>query len=381
MQLEGEGLVDIEPRRGAVVRSFASADLIDLYEIRALLEPAAAARAALRVEREQLDRLRGARGALGRARRATTRAIDDQIAWNEEFHAHRDRGRGQPAAARRRCAPRPASRAAFRTAFWRDEAQRAFSQTCHRELVSALAARSAERAEAVMRMHILRRERRSCVRMATTTWLTRRSPACARSSSASCSPGPFVGTLLGDFGADVIKVEAPAERRPDARLGPPAPQRPLALVVDPRAQQALGRAQPARARGPGDRRASSARRADVVLENFRPGHDGEVGARPRATCTRATRGCDLRARVRLRADRPLPRPRRASRRPARRSAACATSTATPARRRRAAASRSATRSPRSRPSRASCSRSYARDARGATGPGRRRERSPTPASR
>ena len=44
----------------------------------------------------------------------------------------------------------------FRTAFWRDEAHRAFSLTCHRELVSALVERSAERAEAVMRMHILR---------------------------------------------------------------------------------------------------------------------------------------------------------------------------------------------------------------------------------
>src|SRR6476619_6448544 len=42
VQLEGEGLVEIEPRRGALVRPFASADLIDLYEIRALLEPAAA---------------------------------------------------------------------------------------------------------------------------------------------------------------------------------------------------------------------------------------------------------------------------------------------------------------------------------------------------
>src|SRR5258705_488825 len=57
VQLEGEGLVDIEPRRGALVRPFASADLIDLYEIRVLLEPAAAARAALRVNAEQLDRL------------------------------------------------------------------------------------------------------------------------------------------------------------------------------------------------------------------------------------------------------------------------------------------------------------------------------------
>src|ERR1700712_4920 len=57
VQLEGEGLVDIEPRRGALVRSFASTDLIDLYEIRALLEPAAAARAALRASANQLARL------------------------------------------------------------------------------------------------------------------------------------------------------------------------------------------------------------------------------------------------------------------------------------------------------------------------------------
>ena len=154
VQLEGEGLVDIEPRRGALVRPFASDDLIDLYEIRALLEPAAAARAALRVDGEQLERLaalvalsdaRGGRGA---------GAIDDQIAWNEEFHALVIAASGSPrlSAALRATAGIPRS---FRTAFWSDDAHRAFSQTCHRELVSALAAGSAERAEAVMRMHIL----------------------------------------------------------------------------------------------------------------------------------------------------------------------------------------------------------------------------------
>ena len=155
VQLEGEGLVDIEPRRGALVRPFASDDLIDLYEIRALLEPAAAARAALRVDGEQLERLaalvalsdaRGGRGA---------GAIDDQIAWNEEFHAIVIEAAGSPrlSAALRATAGIPRS---FRTAFWRDDAHRAFSQTCHRELVAALAERSDERAEAVMRMHILR---------------------------------------------------------------------------------------------------------------------------------------------------------------------------------------------------------------------------------
>jgi DNA-binding GntR family transcriptional regulator len=155
VQLEGEGLVDIEPRRGAIVRSFASADLIDLYEIRVLLEPAAAARSALRASAAQLERL-AALVALSDARGGRgSEAIDDQIAWNEEFHAIVIEAAGSPrlSAALRATAGIPRS---FRSAFWRDEAHRAFSQTCHRELVSALAARSAERAEAVMRMHILR---------------------------------------------------------------------------------------------------------------------------------------------------------------------------------------------------------------------------------
>ena len=155
VQLEGEGLVDIEPRRGALVRPFASADLIDLYEVRVLLEPAAAARAALRINADQLERLQAvvARSDARGGRDAA--AIDDQIAWNEEFHAIVIEAASSPrlSAALRATAGIPRS---FRSAFWRDEGHRAFSQTCHRELVSALAEGSAERAEAVMRMHILR---------------------------------------------------------------------------------------------------------------------------------------------------------------------------------------------------------------------------------
>jgi DNA-binding GntR family transcriptional regulator len=137
------------------VRPFANADLVDLYEVRLLLEPAAAARAALRVNADQLERL-GALVALSDARGGgDAGAIDDQIAWNEQFHAIVIEAAGSPrlAAALRATAGIPRS---FRTAFWRDEAHRAFSQTCHRELVSALVERSVERSEAVMRMHILR---------------------------------------------------------------------------------------------------------------------------------------------------------------------------------------------------------------------------------
>src|SRR3954452_7665921 len=58
LQLEAQGLVEVEPNRGAVVRAFDRADLLDLYEVRALLEPAAAARAATRIDRAGIERLR-----------------------------------------------------------------------------------------------------------------------------------------------------------------------------------------------------------------------------------------------------------------------------------------------------------------------------------
>src|SRR6187431_2890956 len=57
LQLEAQGLVEVEPNRGAVVRPFDRADLLDLYEVRALLEPAAAARAARRIGPDDIGRL------------------------------------------------------------------------------------------------------------------------------------------------------------------------------------------------------------------------------------------------------------------------------------------------------------------------------------
>ena len=59
--------------------------------------------------------------------------------------------------------------------------------------------------------------------------------------------GPFVGTLLGDFGADVIKVEAPPSGDPMrdwGRLRHNDHSLWWSVLV---AQQALRRAQPARA--------------------------------------------------------------------------------------------------------------------------------------
>jgi len=152
--LAREGLVDIEPRRGAVVRPFDAADLLDLYDVRALIEPYAARRAATRIEAPALERLRelsdlaDARGA------ADDAAVDDQMAFNEEFHRIIVAAAGSPRleAAMRAVAGIPR---VFRAAFWHDDAQRAQSLFCHRQILRGLEAGQPRLAEAAMAMHIV----------------------------------------------------------------------------------------------------------------------------------------------------------------------------------------------------------------------------------
>lgn len=150
LMLEREGLVEVQPNRGAIVRSFDATDLLDLYEVRALIEPHAAARAATRIEPAPLERMRELCDAADR--RGVQ--VADQIVFNEEFHRIVVEAADSPrlTAAMRGVAGIPRE---FRTAFWASDEQRAQSLFCHRELVVALAARQAELAEAVMRMHIL----------------------------------------------------------------------------------------------------------------------------------------------------------------------------------------------------------------------------------
>jgi DNA-binding GntR family transcriptional regulator len=150
LQLEAQGLVEVEPNRGAVVRAFDRADLLDLYDVRALLEPAAAARAAHRIEADDIERLQRNCDAA----QAAGDDADAQIALNEEFHRIIGEAAGSPrlAVAMRAVAGIPR---AFRQVFWHSEEQRAESLFCHRRLVTAFRTRDAQLAEAVMRMHIL----------------------------------------------------------------------------------------------------------------------------------------------------------------------------------------------------------------------------------
>ena len=56
--LEAEGLVEIAPNRGATVCSFSIEDVWEIYDLRAVLEGHAARRAAGRIVRRDLQRLR-----------------------------------------------------------------------------------------------------------------------------------------------------------------------------------------------------------------------------------------------------------------------------------------------------------------------------------
>src|SRR5690348_6581277 len=74
LQLEAQGLVEVTHNRGAVVRTFDRDDLLDLYEVRALIEPHAAARAASRIGRGELEALE------------RLCEEEDQLVANEQFH-------------------------------------------------------------------------------------------------------------------------------------------------------------------------------------------------------------------------------------------------------------------------------------------------------
>jgi DNA-binding GntR family transcriptional regulator len=151
--LAREGLVEIEPRRGASVRSFDAADLMDLYEVRALIEPHAAARAATRIGTEALKRLHEL-CVMAEARSASDgESVAAQLTLNDEFHGIILEAADSPrlAAAMKALVGIPH---VFRANFWRDDDQRTQSLFCHRELASALSMRRADLAETLMRMHI-----------------------------------------------------------------------------------------------------------------------------------------------------------------------------------------------------------------------------------
>jgi len=154
--LEAEGLVEIAPNRGATVCSFSFEDVRDIYDLRAVLEGHAARRAAGRIEKRELDRLRELAGEMeglpGRFddHEEETRAL---VRLNQAFHG------AIVEASRNRRLQRLINRTVeiplmFKAFFWYTPHERVISNNYHRQILEALEKGDADRAEIIMREHV-----------------------------------------------------------------------------------------------------------------------------------------------------------------------------------------------------------------------------------
>lgn len=150
--LASEGLVELAPNRGATVRSLSSEELDDIYTLRALLEGHAARRAAERMESRALALLRRSCERFERLR--LKEDIAGLVKENLWFHnkilevAGSDRLTGMV----RQVIHVPL---VYRSFIWYSPQQRLISEHYHKQLVGAFEARDGERAELIMKEHVL----------------------------------------------------------------------------------------------------------------------------------------------------------------------------------------------------------------------------------
>jgi DNA-binding GntR family transcriptional regulator len=154
--LEAEGLVEIEPNRGATVCSFSTEDVWDIYDLRAVLEGHAARRAAGRITTGELARLRELteemEGLAGRFE-DHEEEIRTLVGLNQEFHGI------IVEASRNRRLKRLINRTVeiplmFKAFFWYTPHERVISNHYHRQILEALEKGDADRAEIIMREHV-----------------------------------------------------------------------------------------------------------------------------------------------------------------------------------------------------------------------------------
>ena len=150
-QLDSEGLLTIRPNRGAVVTTLTPEDVLELFEMRAVLEGLAARKAAVLMDDDTEDQLFLI---LRRMRRATATSVDAFIEQHTAFHeAIGARGGGIWLSAENKrlaAAVEPYLRLYFTQL---EKAQ--FTVEEHVALLDELLARDPDRAEAAMRDHVL----------------------------------------------------------------------------------------------------------------------------------------------------------------------------------------------------------------------------------
>jgi DNA-binding GntR family transcriptional regulator len=153
-RLQADGLVELGVNRGAQVVSYSDADLVEIFDLRALLESHAHAQAAEVIDAAALGHLRQlAEEMEGLADRRRTRWLDRIAELNRDFHWTIIRAAGSPRLELllQQVVQVPLVHRTFHR-YTPDALQRSFAH--HRELISALEARDGTWAGAVMRSHV-----------------------------------------------------------------------------------------------------------------------------------------------------------------------------------------------------------------------------------
>ena len=155
-RLAADGLVLTEGYRRAVVREFHEDQVLEIYELRSRLESYAAARAATRIDRAQLDRLRGLALEMEACAAQPGPAMTVRFAeLNDQFHQLILEAAG---AIHLTAALRPLLQIQLLLLQrYQHTIQEHLERSCwhHRELIRALELGNAELAEHQMRLHML----------------------------------------------------------------------------------------------------------------------------------------------------------------------------------------------------------------------------------
>jgi DNA-binding GntR family transcriptional regulator len=150
-QLDSEGLLTIRPNRGAIVTTLTPEDVLELFEMRAVLEGLAARKAALLMDDDTEDQLFLI---LRRMRRATDASVDAFIEQHNAFHetiGARAGGTWLSIETKRLAA----TVEPYLRLYFTHLNQARFTIEEHAALLDELRTRDPARAEAAMREHVL----------------------------------------------------------------------------------------------------------------------------------------------------------------------------------------------------------------------------------
>lgn len=157
LTLEAEGLVTLLPNRGAVVRRFSKDEILEIYELRAVLEGYAARKAATLITKEELTSLRRIADEMEASSKRAFSSKAEEVHWivsqNNEFHR----------LIARTCRNERLQLflktiievpLVFRAYFWYGRKERILSNHYHRQLILSLGNGDGKRAELLMEEHI-----------------------------------------------------------------------------------------------------------------------------------------------------------------------------------------------------------------------------------